>query len=142
MKPLLCWYTNLVCFWSYNSSSSNLAFGHTSDFFSKVLFQASGLSIFFSFERECVRGRDLAQGERERESQAGSMLSAEPNAGLDLTILGSSPEPKSSRTFNQLSHTGVTRLFPFFFLSFYLFLRQRETQHEQGRGRERGRYRI
>ena len=29
-----------------------------------------------------------------------------------------------------------------FFLTFYLFLRQRETQHERGRGRERGRHRI
>ena len=30
----------------------------------------------------------------------------------------------------------------FFFLTFYLFLRQRETQHERGRGREKGRHRI
>ena len=33
-------------------------------------------------------------------------------------------------------------LFNFFFKCFYLFLRQRETEHEQGRGRERGRHRI
>ena len=29
-----------------------------------------------------------------------------------------------------------------FFLNVYLFLRRRETQHERGRGRERGRHRI
>ena len=29
-----------------------------------------------------------------------------------------------------------------FFFNVYLFLRQRETQHEQGRGRERGKHRI
>ena len=30
----------------------------------------------------------------------------------------------------------------FFFFNVYLFLRQRETEHEQARGRERGRHRI
>ena len=30
----------------------------------------------------------------------------------------------------------------FFFNVFYLFLGQRETEHERGRGRERGRHRI
>ena len=47
----------------------------------------------FLFERERERGRG-----RERESQAGSTLSTEPyarlNVGLDLTTLGSRPEPK------------------------------------------------
>ena len=32
--------------------------------------------------------------------------------------------------------------FLIFFLTFYLFLRQRETEHERGWGRERGRHRI
>ena len=30
----------------------------------------------------------------------------------------------------------------FYFILFYLFLGQRETEHERGRGRERGRHRI
>ena len=30
----------------------------------------------------------------------------------------------------------------FFFFNVYLFLGQRETEHERGRGRERGRHRI
>ena len=33
-------------------------------------------------------------------------------------------------------------LFKFFFSNVYLFLRQRETEHERGRSRERGRHRI
>ena len=33
-------------------------------------------------------------------------------------------------------------LFKFFFSTFILFLGQRETEHERGRGRERGRHRI
>ena len=33
-------------------------------------------------------------------------------------------------------------LFFFFFPNVYLFLGQRETEHERGRGRERGRHRI
>ena len=41
-------------------------------------------------ERERERER-----ERARASQAGFMLSTEPNSGLDPTILGSCPEPKS-----------------------------------------------
>ena len=36
--------------------------------------------------RECMSG---AEGQRERESQAGSMLSVEPDAGLDHMTLGS-----------------------------------------------------
>ena len=32
--------------------------------------------------------------------------------------------------------------FSFFFLNVYLFLGQRETEHERARGRERGRHRI
>ena len=36
-----------------------------------------------------------AQGEGEKESQTGSMFSVEPKMGLDLTMMGSWPEPKS-----------------------------------------------
>ena len=38
----------------------------------------------------------VGEGQRERrtESQGGSLLSAEPDAGLDPTTLGSRPEPK------------------------------------------------
>ena len=49
---------------------------------------------FFSFfsvsdlERACVNGED-EQRERERESQAGSTLSTEPDGGLDSMTLGS-----------------------------------------------------
>ena len=43
-------------------------------------------------ERECMSGE---QGKGKRESQAGSMLSAEPNLGLNPTTLGSLLEPKS-----------------------------------------------
>ena len=42
--------------------------------------------VSFIFERDIV-SRGGAEGERE--SQAGSMLRAEPDAGLDLTTLGS-----------------------------------------------------
>ena len=40
-------------------------------------------------------GGERAQGQRERESQAGFTLSAEPDAGLDPTTLRSRPELKS-----------------------------------------------
>ena len=45
-------------------------------------------------ERECTRAREKDRW-RERESQAGSMLSPEPNSGLNPTILGLWPELKS-----------------------------------------------
>lgn len=57
--------------------------------------------FIYIFVRE--RGREQAsmagkaEGEEERESQADSMLSTEPDLGLDLTTLRSRPEPKSSQ---------------------------------------------
>ena len=59
----------------------------------------------------------ILEREREKESQADSMLNVEPDVGLHLTTLRSSPEPnqESYWTFNQLSHPGAPRL------QFYLF---------------------
>lgn len=56
--------------------------------------------IYFS-EREWVgmrrgEGFVVVEGQRERESQADSMLCAQPDMGLNLTILRSWPEPQSS----------------------------------------------
>ena len=52
------------------------------------LFFFSFLMIFF--ERESERAHDLeVQREKERESQAVSTLSTEPNTGLDIMILRS-----------------------------------------------------
>uniref|UniRef100_A0A8C9JUQ4 Pyrroline-5-carboxylate reductase catalytic N-terminal domain-containing protein n=1 Tax=Panthera tigris altaica TaxID=74533 RepID=A0A8C9JUQ4_PANTA len=57
-----------------------------------------------------------------------------------------SDQPEAKRvvsTLNRLSHPGAPFILPlFFFKCFYLFLRERETEHEQGRDRERGRHRI
>ena len=47
-----------------------------------------------------------------------------------------------SRPLNRLSHPGAPYLHSFFFFNVYLFLGQRDTEHEQGRGKERGRHRI
>ena len=45
---------------------------------------------------------------KERESEADSVLSIEPDAGLKLTAPRSPPEPKlKSQRLNQLSHTGA-----------------------------------
>ena len=41
-----------------------------------------------------------------------------------------------------MSHINCFADIVFFFQRFYLFLGQRETEHEWGRGRERGRHRI
>ena len=43
----------------------------------------------------CMSAGGGAEGEGERESQADSPLSMEPDMGLDLTTLKSWPEPKS-----------------------------------------------
>jgi len=45
-------------------------------------------------EHELEGQRQGEKGERERETQADAVLSAEPDAGLDLTTLRSGPEPK------------------------------------------------
>ena len=56
--------------------------------------------IYFERERERERERENVSGgeaerEGERESQAGSMLSVEPHAGLDPVTVSSRPEPIS-----------------------------------------------
>ena len=49
------------------------------------------------FEREREReSTSRGKGQKERESQAGSVLSTEPDTGLDPMSLESWPEPKSS----------------------------------------------
>ena len=48
---------------------------------------------------------------RERETQAGSTLSTEPDARLDPMTLASWPEPKSSQTLNRLSHPGTSKVY-------------------------------
>ena len=52
-------------------------------------------------------GRAGGQRERERESQADSVLRTEPNTRFNLTTLRSRPDPKSSQMLNELSHPGV-----------------------------------
>ena len=58
----------------------------------------------------CARTRKWRRGaeiEEERESQADSILSAEPHEGLDATTMRSWPEPKPRVRYNQLSHPGT-----------------------------------
>ena len=66
------------------------------------------LLIYFERERERTSRRGRSRG-RERESQADSMLSMEPEAGLDPRILRSIPELKPSRIPNQLCHPGAPK---------------------------------
>ena len=69
------------------------------------------LSLFFMFfilrERETTHTSREGAERGERESQAGSMLSTEPDAGLDPMTIRSRPKLKSSWTPNQLSHPGA-----------------------------------
>ena len=51
--------------------------------------------FIYLVEREREWGKGKGQREKERESQATSTLSAEPDTGLNPTILRSQPEPKS-----------------------------------------------
>ena len=57
-----------------------------------------------------------------RENQADSMLSTEPNMGLDLKTLRSQPEPKPSQVLNQLCHPGTLELLSFekFFIMMHI----------------------
>lgn len=56
----------------------------------------NSIVLWWLLGKERARARKQAgQGERERESQAGVMPTAEPNRGLDLTTPRSWPEPKS-----------------------------------------------
>ena len=52
-------------------------------------------NFIYLLDRGKVQVGGGAEREGERESQAGSRLSREPNAGLDSRTLGSWPEPKS-----------------------------------------------
>ena len=62
-------------------------------------------------EREHKQKR---QKKRERESQDNSVLSVEPNEGLDLTTLRSQPEPKPRVQCPANCATKVLELFPLF----------------------------
>ena len=53
------------------------------------------LFIYFESQRDPVTMCIGVRAEGEKESQADSMQSVEPDAGLHLTILRSQPEPKS-----------------------------------------------
>ena len=104
----------------------------------------------FIFERE--RQTDsvwVGEGQRERETQnrkqpPGSEPSAQsPTRGSNSRTARS--WPGWSRTINRLRHPGAPMFIYLkknFFFNVYLFLRQRETEHERGRVRERGRHRI
>ena len=70
---------------------------HISDFFLRfIYFRARG-------------HKQKEQKKRERESQAESALSIEPDVGLDRTSLRSRPELKPSWPLNRLQHPGVPR---------------------------------
>ena len=59
-------------------------------------------------ERDCMQAEGGAEGEGERESQADSVLSMEPNVGLNFMTLRPWPKLKpKSRMLNWLSHPGA-----------------------------------
>ena len=60
----------------------------------------------FIREQEIVVERGRRRG---RERILDTLLTMEPNVGLDLTSLRSRPELKSSQTLNQLSHPGTPK---------------------------------
>ena len=74
-----------------------------------------------------------------RSGMAHSLASSKPSpwAQPDLLTYNCNP-PQCSQSSPHPPHPAL----PLFFLRFYLFLGQRETEHERGRGRERGRHRI
>ena len=61
-----------------------------------------GFIYLFDTERD----QKLAERQAEREGEAGSLLSREPDAGLNPRTLRSCPEPKSG--VNPLSHPGAS----------------------------------
>ena len=82
-------------------------------------------------KRETERDRH-----RERESQAGSMPSLEPDSGLNPMTLGSMTWAEiMSWMLNWLSHPSAPHLAIFFFKCFYFFLRERERAGEGQRER-------
>ena len=89
----------------------------------------------FLGQRQSMNGGG-SEREGDTESEAGSRLRAispEPDAGLELTDREIVTWLKSDAQPTALPR----RPFNFFFNVFYLFLGQRETEHEWGRGRER-----
>ena len=64
---------------------------HREDFFKTL----------FIYLRESIQAVEMAEGEGE----AGSLLSREPDAGLDPRTLGSRPEPKADT--QPLNHPGA-----------------------------------
>lgn len=51
--------------------------------------------VFYFFEKEQVNKAWVATGDGGGEAQTASMPRTEPDTGLDLTTLGSGPEPES-----------------------------------------------
>ena len=104
--------------------------------------------LMFIFERKTWH--EWGEGQRERETQnlkqaPGSELSAQsPMWGSNPPTVRSWPKPKSRvRCLTDWATQAPLQISLFFFFNvFYLFLGQRETEHERGRGSERGRHRI
>ena len=107
------------------------------------------VTLFWS-ERQRGRERALwkAKEEGERESQANSVLSTEPEVGPDLRNLRSWPEPKSRvRHLDWATQVpqGLWGKFFFFLKIVFIYLTERETASERGntsRGSGRGRSRL
>ena len=103
--------------------------------------------IYF-WERETAQ---VGEGQRESEIQNPKQASVSELSAGSLKQGWNSrtvrwwPEPKLDTYLTEPPMHPRKRLFIYFFKNvrcFYLFLRQRETEHEQGRVRERGRHRI
>ena len=79
----------------------------------KKLYTYSSHNFLNYFLKICLFILEMGEGqrERERETQAASALNAEPNTGLDLTILRSQSEPKPRVRHLTNCTTQVTPLF-------------------------------
>ena len=101
------------------------------------LFKKNFLMFIYFWERQRQNASELrTETEGDTESKAGSRLraaSTEPEVGpkpMNREIV-TWAETKS-RTLNWLSHPGAPTLYYFF--KVYLFLREREREHERGGG--------
>ena len=109
--------------------------------FSKRSLFKKKFNVYFIFERERERERrGGAERAKHRIQSRLQALSYQHRARRRAQTHKLRDHDLSlSWTLNQLSHPGFPWLF---ILNIYLFLRQRETEHEQGRSREKGRHRI
>ena len=81
----------------------------------------------FILEREGERAREQEEGQRERKSQADSLLSKEPDARLDLTTLRSRPELKSR--VGHSTNEAIQTLQHSTFISYVIFCGQGRSYH-------------